>query len=124
MGGTGPVGVGGMAGDTSAAGDASTVGVVLGVTAGAGARDGVAVTDGVGVGVAVAKGIGVHVGVGLGVAVAGGRAVVVDTPGRSQAPRIAARLSATATALIETFVTGASGWFGVAGNPRKAGPRF
>lgn len=115
-----------MAGDAVGGGDGSAVGVAAGVTvgAGAGAGSGVSATDGVGVGVAVAKGIGVHVGVGSGVAVAGGRAVVPATLGRSQPARIAARVSMTPTTLIETLVTGASEWFGVAGDPRKAGTRF
>ena len=122
MGGTGPVGVGGIVGDVVGSGDGSTVGEATGVTGGTG--NGVTVTDGVGVGVAVANGIGVHVGVGPGVAVAGGRAVVIGEPGRSQAPRTAPRSSRTAPDLITARAAVAWTWCGVTGGPHKAGPRF
>lgn len=125
MGGTGPVGVGGIVGDVVGSGEGSTAGEATGVSGctGAGAGIGVTVTEGVGVGVAVANGIGVHVGVGPGVAVAGGRAVVTGEPGRSQAPRTAPTSSRTAPDLI-TARAAALTWCGVTGGPHMAGPRF
>ncbi|MDE2990518.1 MAG: hypothetical protein OXU21_05545 [Chloroflexota bacterium] len=126
MGGTGPVGVGGIVGDVVGAGDGSTVGEAAGVTGctGAGAGNGVTVTEGAGVGVAVANGIGVHVGVGPGVAVAGGRAVVTGEPGRSQPPSMAATSSRAAPDLIAARAAVALTWCDVTGGPHKAGPRF